>query len=153
MRDVHDTRGIQCDDDNKEIIRKNVDEFRREQTMSETSNIKRVGSAQAISKDGDDLWVRIHLSATPDADWLHFLREPISYQTNQTHPSNARFNSAKTLDFEATLSRLENDTKWMDKYIQQANAACTAKKIKELSDKKLKEELEEKKINESIKDM
>jgi len=114
---------IQCDDDNKEIIRKSVDEFRREQTMSETSNIKRVGSAQAISKDGDDLWVRIHLSATPDADWLHFFREPISYQTNQTHPSNARFNSGKTLDFEATLSRLENDTKWMDKYIR-ASQRC-----------------------------
>ena len=25
--------------------------------MSGTSNIKRVGSAHAISKDGDDLWV------------------------------------------------------------------------------------------------
>jgi len=37
--------------------------------------------------------------------------------------------------------------------LEQANAACTAKKVKELSDKKLKEELEEKKINESIKDM
>ena len=71
----------------------NVYLFKRGQAMSETSNIKRVGSAEVISKDGDDLWVRIQLSATPNAEWLQRFRDPISCQTNQTHPSNARLNS------------------------------------------------------------
>ena len=127
--------------------------------MCETSNIKRVGSAEVISKDGDDLWVRIRLNATPNAEWLQRFRDPISCQTNQTHPSNARLNSDNTLDFKATMGLLENNIKWMDKYIDEANAACIAKRAKELSDKKLKEELEAKKIeelkkiNESIKDI
>jgi hypothetical protein len=71
--------------------------------MSETSNIKRVGSAEVISKDGDDLWVRIRLSATPNTEWLQRFREPISCQIYQTHPSNARLNSDNTLSFKATL--------------------------------------------------
>jgi hypothetical protein len=125
--------------------------------MSETLNIKRVGSAEVISKNGDDLWVRIQLSATPNVDWLQRFKDPISSQPNKTHPSNARFMSDKTLDFESTMGRLENDIKRMDKYLEQANAACIAKKAKELSDKKRKEDLEAnkkeeiKKINESIK--
>jgi hypothetical protein len=125
--------------------------------MSETLSIKRVGSAEVVSKNGDDLWVRIRLSATPNVDWLQFFREPISYQPSKAHPSNARFNSDNTLDFESTMDELENDIKWVDKYLEQANAACIAKKAKELSDKKRKEELEADKreelrqINESIK--
>jgi hypothetical protein len=127
--------------------------------MSETSNIKRVGSAEVISKDGDDLWVRIRLSAAPNAEWLQYFRDPTSCQTNKTHPSNARLMSDNMLDFAATMGGLENDIKWMDKYIEQANAACMAKRAKELSDRKRKEELEAKKIeelkkiNESIKDI
>jgi hypothetical protein len=141
------------------LIEYNVYLFQRGQAMSETSNIKRVGSAEVISKNGDDLWVRIRLSATPNAEWLQRFRDPISCQTNKTHPSNARLNSDNTLDFESTMGGLENDIKWMDKYIEQANAACIAKKAKELSDRKRKEELEAKKIeelkkiNESIKDI
>ena len=92
--------------------------------MSETSNTKRVGSAVVISKNGDDLWVRIRLSTTPNAEWLQCFKDPISYLTNKTHPSNARLNSDNTLDFKATMSGLENDIKWMDKYIEQANSNC-----------------------------
>ena len=92
--------------------------------MSETSNTKRVGSAVVISKNGDDLWVRIRLSTTPNAEWLQRFKDPISYLTNKTHPSNARLNSDNTLDFKATMSGLENDIKWMDKYIEQANSNC-----------------------------
>jgi hypothetical protein len=116
--------------------------------MSETSNIKRVGSAKVISKDGDDLWDRIQLSATPNAEWLQRFRDPISCQTNQTHPSNAILNSDNTIDFKATMDGLKNNIKWMDNYIEEANAACIANKAKELSDKKRKEELEAKKIDE-----
>ena len=125
--------------------------------MTETLTIKRVGSAEVVSKNGDELWVRIRLSATPNVDWLQSFREPISYQPSKAHPSNARFMSDNTLDFESTMGGLENDIKWMDKYLEQANAACIAKKAKELADKKRKEELETKKkeellkINESIK--
>ena len=127
--------------------------------MSETLNIKRVGSAEVVSKNGDDLWVRIRLSATPNVDWLQCFREPISYQPSKAHPSNARFMSDNALDFESTMGGLENDIKWMDKYLEQANAACIARKTKELADKKRKEKLEAekkeelKKINESIKGM
>ena len=116
--------------------------------MSEASNIKRVGSAEVINKNGNDLWVRIRLSATPNADWLQSFRDPISYLNNKTHPSNARFNSDNTLDFESTMGELKNDINWMDKYLEQANAACIAKRTKELSDKKRKEELEAEKKEE-----
>jgi hypothetical protein len=125
--------------------------------MSETINIKRVGSAEVVSKNGDDLWVRIRLSATPTVDWLQSFREPFSYQPSKAHPSDARFRSDNTLDFESTMGGLENDIKWMDKYLEQANAAIIAKKAKEIADKKRKEELEADKkeelerINESIK--
>ena len=55
------------------------------------------------------------------------------------------------------MGELKNDIKWMDKYLEQANAAYIAKKAKELAEKKRKEDLadakieEIKKINESIK--
>jgi hypothetical protein len=125
--------------------------------MSETSNIRRVGSAEVVSKNGEDLWVHIQLSAAPNLEWLQCFRDPISYETSKSHPSNARFTSADALDFESTMCELKNDIKWMDKYLEQANAACIAKKAKELAEKKRKEELvdakkeEIKKINESIK--
>jgi hypothetical protein len=125
--------------------------------MSESSNIKRVGSAVVISKSGDDLWVRIRLSSTPNVNWLQYFRNPISSQHNKTHPSNARFASDNTLDFESTMGGLKNDIKLMDNYLEQANDACIAQKNKELSDSKRKEELEAeekeelRKINESIK--
>ena len=125
--------------------------------MSVSSNIRRVGSAEVVSKNGDDLWVRIRLSGIPNVDWLHSFRDPISCQLSKAHPSNARFNSDNTLDFESTMGGLKNDIQWMDKYLEQANPACIAKKAKELADKKRKEELEAekkeelKKINESIK--
>lgn len=127
--------------------------------MSEALNIKRVGSAVVVSKNGDDLWVRIRLNNIPNVEWLQCFREPISYQISKAHPSNARLMSDNTLDFESTMGGLENDIKWMDKYLEQANAACIAKKAKELADKKRKEELEAnkkeelEKINESIKDI
>ena len=127
--------------------------------MSETINIKRVGSAEAISKDNDSLWIRIRLSATPDQDWIHCFRDPSSYQTNEAHPSNARFNTDNTIDFQSTVNGLENNIKWMDKYLEQANTAYNAKKAKVLADKKRKEDLEAKKIedlkkiNEFIKDL
>jgi hypothetical protein len=125
--------------------------------MSETLKIKRVGSAEVVSKNDDDLWVRIRLSAAPNVEWLQCFREPISYQASKAHPSNARFMSDNTLDFESTMGGLENDIKWIDKYLEQANAACFAKKAKEIADKKRKEDLEAtkkeelKRINESIK--
>ena len=125
--------------------------------MSETSNIKRVGSAEVVSKNGEDLWVHIQLSAAPNLEWLQCFRDPISYQPSKSHPSNARFASADTLDFESTMGELKNDIKWVDKYLEQANAACLAKKAKELEEKKRKEDLEDakmeeiRKINESIK--
>ena len=127
--------------------------------MSDISSIKRVGSAEVVSKNGDDLWVRIRLSGTPNVEWLQSFRDPISCQLNKAHPSNARFNSDNTLDFESTMSSLKNDIQWIDKYLEQANAACIAKKAKELAEKKRKEDLadakieEIKKINESIKDL
>ena len=127
--------------------------------MSDTSNIKRVGSAEVVSKNDDDLWVHIRLSATPTAEWLQCFREPISCQLSKAHPSNARFMSDNTLDFESTVGGLENDIRWMDKYLEQANAAVIAKRNKEIADKKRKEDLEAKKkeelkkINESIKDI
>ena len=125
--------------------------------MSETSNIKRVGSAEVVSKNGEDLWVHIQLSAAPDLEWLQCFRDPISYQTSKSHPSNARFTSADALDFESTMGELKKDIKWMDKYLEEANAAYSAKKAKELAEKKREEDLAEekieeiKKINESIK--
>ena len=125
--------------------------------MSESSNIRRVGSAEVVSKTGDDLWVRIHLSSAPNANWLQYFRNPISSQHNKTHPSNARFASDNTLDFESTMGGLKNDIKLMDNYLEQANVACIAQKNKELADTKRKEELEAeekeelRKINESIK--
>ena len=125
--------------------------------MSETLNIKREGPAEVISKNGDDLWVRIQLNATPNTEWLRVFREPINYQPTKSHPSNARFNSDDTFDFESTIAELKNDIKLIDNYLGQANTACIAKKAKELEEKKLKEELEAKKkeelkkINESIK--
>ena len=125
--------------------------------MSESSNIKRVGSAEVVSKIGDDLWVRIRLSSAPNVNWLQYFRNPINCQHNKTHPSNARFASDNTLDFESTMGELENDIKLMDKYLEQANIACIAQKNKELADKKRKEESEAeekeelRKINDSIK--
>jgi hypothetical protein len=127
--------------------------------MSESSKIIRVGSAEVISKNGADLWVRIRLSATPNVNWLQFFRNPINCQHNKTHPSNARFMADNTLDFESTMGELETDIKLMDKYLDQANAACINQKTKELADIKRKEELEwEKKeelrkINETIKNI
>jgi hypothetical protein len=125
--------------------------------MSEFSNIRRVGSAEVVSKTGDDLWVRIRLSSAPNVNWLQYFRNPISCQHNKTHPSNARFASDSTLDFESTIGELKNDIKLMDNYLEQANVACIAQKNKELADIKRKEELEAeekeelRKINESIK--
>ena len=125
--------------------------------MSESSNIRRVGSAVVISKSGDDLRVRIRLSSTPNVNWLQYFRNPISSQHNKTHPSNARFASDNTLDFESTMDGLKNDIKLMDEYLEQANVACIAQKNKELADTKRKEELEAeekeelRKINDSIK--
>ena len=127
--------------------------------MSESTKIKRAGSAEVISKNGADLWVRIRLSATPTVNWLQFFRNPINCQHNKTHPSNARFTADNRLDFESTLSELENDIKLMDKYLEQANKACIDQKNKELADLKRKEELETanreelRKINESIKNI
>jgi hypothetical protein len=125
--------------------------------MSESSNIRRVGSAEVVSKTGDDLWVRIRLSSAPNVNWLQYFRNPINCQHNKTHPSNARFASDSTLDFESTMGGLKNDIKLMDKYLEQANVACIAQKNKELADIKRKEELEAeekeelRKINDSIK--
>ena len=125
--------------------------------MSESSNIRRVGSAEVVSKTGDDLWVRIRLSSAPNVNWLQYFRNPINCQHNKTHPSNARFPSDSTLDFESTMGGLKNDIKVMDKYLGQANVACIAQKNKELAEIKRKEELEAeekeelRKINESIK--
>ena len=127
--------------------------------MSISLNIRRVGSAEVVSKNGDDLWVRIRLSNTPNVNWLQFFRNPISSKHDKTHPSNARFASDNTLDFESTISGLKNDIKLMDEYLEQANAACVNQKTKELADIKRKEELESenkeelRKINESIKDI
>jgi len=125
--------------------------------MSESSNIRRVGSAEVVSKIGDDLWVRIRLSSAPNANWLQYFRNPINCQHNKTHPSNARLASDNTLDFESTMGGLKNDIKLMDKYLEQANIACITQKNKELADIKRKEELEAeekeelRKINDSIK--
>jgi hypothetical protein len=125
--------------------------------MSESSNIRRVGSAEVVSKTGDDLWVRICLSSAPNVNWLQYFRNPINCQHNKTHPSNARFASDITLDFESTMGGLKDDIKVMDKYLEQANVACIAQKNKELAEIKRKEELEVeekeelRKINESIK--
>jgi hypothetical protein len=125
--------------------------------MSESSNIRRVGSAEVMSKTGDDLWVRIHLSSAPSVNWLQYFRNPISSEHNKTHPSNARFASDNTLDFESTMDGLKNAIKLMDEYLEQANVACIAQKNKELADVKRREELEAeekeelRKINESIK--
>ncbi|HEX7483065.1 MAG TPA: hypothetical protein VF350_06330 [Candidatus Bathyarchaeia archaeon] len=127
--------------------------------MSGTLNIRRVGSAEVVSKNGDDLWVRIRLSNTPTVNWLQFFKNPISCQHDKTHPSNARFGSDNTLDFESTMKGLENDIKLMDRYLEQANIACIDQKTKELADIKRKEDLEAekkeelRKINESIKDI
>jgi hypothetical protein len=127
--------------------------------MSVSSNIRRVGSAEVVSKNGDDLWVRIRLSNTPNVNWIQFFKNPISCKHDKTHPSNARFASDNALDFESTMRGLENDIKLMDKYLEQANAACIDQKTKELADIKRKEELEAerkeelRKINESIKDI
>ena len=127
--------------------------------MSESSKIIRVGSAEVTSKNGADLWVRIRLNATPNVNWLQFFRNPINCQHNKTHPSNARFMANNTLDFESTMGELENDIKLMDKYLDQANAACIDQKTKELADIKRKEELETekkeelRKINETIKNI
>ena len=127
--------------------------------MSGSSNIRRVGSAEVVNKTDDDLWVRIRLSAIPNANWLQFFRNPISCQHDKTHPSNARFGTDNTLDFMSTMGGLENDIKLMDEYLEQANIACIAQKNKELADIKRKEELEAekidelRKINESIKDI
>ena len=127
--------------------------------MSGTSKIRRVGSAEVVSKNGDDLWVRIRLSDTPNVNWLQFFKNPVSCQHDKTHPSNARFGSDNTLDFESTMRGLENDIKLMDRYLEQANVACIDKKTKELADIKRKEDLEAekkeelRKINDSIKDI
>ncbi len=127
--------------------------------MSESSNIKRAGSAEVISKKGTDLWVRIRLNATPTVNWLQFFRNPIYCQHNKTHPSNARFTADNRLDFESTLGELENNIKLMDKYLEQANKACIDQKNRELADLKRKEELETankeelRKINEAIKNI
>jgi hypothetical protein len=127
--------------------------------MSGSSNIRRVGSAEVVNKTGNDLRVRIRLSAIPNVNWLQFFRNPVSCQHDKTHPSNARFGSDNTLDFESTMGGLENDIKLMDEYLEQANVACIAQKNKELADIKRKEELEAetkeelRKINESIKDI
>ena len=127
--------------------------------MSGTSKIRRVGSAEVVSKNGDDLWVRIRLSDTPNVTWLQFFKNPVSCQHDKTHPSNARFGSDNTLDFESTMRGLENDIKLMDRYLEQANVACIDKKTKELADLKRKEDLEAekkeelRKINDSIKDI
>jgi hypothetical protein len=127
--------------------------------MSVSLNIRRVGSAEVVSKNGDDLWVRIRLSNTPSVNWLQFFRNPISCHHDKTHPSNARFSSDNTVDFESTMRGLENDIKLMDNYLEQANVACIDQKAKELADIKRKEELEAekidelRKINESIKDI
>ncbi len=127
--------------------------------MSISLNIRRVGSAEVVSKNGDDLWVRIRLSNTPNVNWLQFFRNPIISKHDKTHPSNARFASDNTLDFESTISGLKNDIRLMDEYLEQANAACVNQKTKELADIKRKEELESenkeelRKINESIKDI
>ena len=123
--------------------------------MSET--IKRVGPAVVISKNGDALFVRFRLNAAPSQDWIRCFREPSSYQTNEAHPSNVRFNVDDTIEFPSKLSQLESNIKWMDKYIDLADVACNARIAKELADKKRKEDLETenieelKKINESIK--
>jgi len=125
--------------------------------MFESSNIRRVGSAEVVSKTGDDLWVRIRLSSAPNVSWLQYFRNPTSCQHNKTHPSNARFASDSTIDFESTMGELKNDIKLMDNYLEQANVSCIAQKNKELADIKRKEELEAeekeelRKINESIK--
>ena len=125
--------------------------------MSESSNIRRVGSAEVVSKTGDDLWVRIRLSSAPNGNWLQYFRNPINCEHNKTHPSNARFASDNSLDFESTMGGLKNDIKLMDAYLEQANVACIAQKNKELAEIKRKEELEAtekeelRKINESIK--
>ena len=125
--------------------------------MSDSSNIRRVGSAEVMSKTGDDLWVRIRLSSAPNVNWLQYFRNPISCQHDKTHPSNARFASDSTLDFESTMGELKNDIKLMDNYLEQANISCIAQKNKELADIKRKEEFEAeekeelRKINESIK--
>jgi hypothetical protein len=127
--------------------------------LSVSLNIRRVGSAEVVSKNGDDLWVRIRLSSTPNATWLQFFKNPVSCQHDKTHPSNARFGPDNTLDFESTMKGLEKDIKLMDKYLEQANDACIDQKTKELADIKRKEELEAekkeelRKINESIKDI
>jgi hypothetical protein len=127
--------------------------------MSDSSNIKRVGSAEVISKNGDDLWVRIRLSATPTVIWLQFFKDPVICQHNKTHPSNARLMVDNMLDFESTMVGLEKDIKMMDKYLEQANVACFAQKTKELAEIKRKEEFEDakkeelRKINEYIKGM
>jgi hypothetical protein len=98
-------------------------------------------------------------SAAPNSEWLQCFREPISYQPSKSHPSNARFTSVDTLDFESTVGELKKDIKWMNKYLEEANAACIAKKAKELAEKKREEDMadakieEIKKINESIKDL
>jgi len=127
--------------------------------MSVSSNIRRVDSAEVVSKNGDDLWVRIRLSNTPNVNWLQFFKNPIICLHDKTHPSNARFASDNTLEFESTMRGLENDIVLMDKYLEQANVACIDQKTKELADIKRKEELEAekkeelRKINESIKNI
>ncbi len=127
--------------------------------MSESSNIRRVGPAEVVSKKGNDLWVRICLSSAPNVNWLQYFRNPLDCQHNKTHPSNARFAPDNTLDFESTVGELKNDIKLMDKYLEQANVACVAQKNKEYAETKRKEELEAeekqelRKINESIKDL
>ena len=103
--------------------------------MSETSIIKRAGSAEVVSKNGEDLWVHIKLSGAPNLEWLQCFKDPISSQASKSHPSNARFTSADSFDFESTMGELKNDIKLMDKYLEQANAACSPRKPKNLRKK------------------
>lgn len=105
--------------------------------MSGHQEVRRV-HAEATEKLGEYFVIKVVLNIAPDWEWITCFKTPHEYQDNDAHPKNVKIVGAE-LYFHSPKQKLEDNVKWLDKYISQANE-CYRRKIE-----KQKEELKTKK--------
>jgi len=115
--------------------------------MSGHADVKRV-STKATEKHGSLFVIEVKLNVAPDYEWRKCFERPSTYQHNESHPSLVKI-AGDELWFNSTEKNLEENIKWLDKYISQANE-CYHQKMAEITQKRKREQETEAKDKEEV---
>jgi hypothetical protein len=126
--------------------------------LSRHGDVKRQGTPKAIGKDEKHpgmFKIQITLNLPPDRDWIECFRNPGTYRLDEVHPKLAKI-WGNVVEFRSSEDHLEENIRWMDRYIGQANdcyhqrASETVAKVKEEAVKATEETEELERVNKAL---